>query len=76
MRNIFIAVLQNMAWRQLRKDREYSGFRRRARKGACKYGQGAVISLWAEIGEWAIAAEGSVAKLKQAIPPKVVVQCH
>ena len=36
-------------------------------------GMGAVISIWAKIGEWAIVAEGSVVKLKQIIPPKVVV---
>jgi carbonic anhydrase/acetyltransferase-like protein (isoleucine patch superfamily) len=33
---------------------------------------GAVVSIWAEIGEWAIVAEGSVVKLKQVIPPRVV----
>ena len=31
---------------------------------------GAVISIWVEIGEWAIVAERSVVKLKQIIPPK------
>ena len=36
-------------------------------------GMGSIISIWAEIGEWAIIAEGSVIKLKQIIPPKVVV---
>jgi len=35
-------------------------------------GMGAVISVWSEIGEWAIIAEGGVVKLKQIIPPKVV----
>lgn len=36
-------------------------------------GMGAVISLWSEIGEWAIVAEGSIVKMKQIIPPRVVV---
>ena len=36
-------------------------------------GMGAIISIWSEIGEWAIVAEGSVVKLKQIIPPKVIV---
>ena len=36
-------------------------------------GMGAVISIWSEIGEQAIVAEGCVVKLKQKIPPKVVV---
>lgn len=35
-------------------------------------GMGAIISIWAEIGEWAIVAEGSVVKLKQIIPPRVI----
>ena len=35
-------------------------------------GMGAVTSVWSEIGEWAIVAEGSVVKMKQIIPPKVV----
>lgn len=35
-------------------------------------GMGAVISIWSEIGAWAIVAEGSVVKLKQIIPPKIV----
>ena len=34
---------------------------------------GAVISIWSEIGEWAIVAEGSVVKLKQIILPEIVV---
>ena len=33
---------------------------------------GAVISIWSEIGEWAIIAEGSIVKLKQIIPARVV----
>ena len=36
-------------------------------------GMGAIISIWAKIGEWAIVAEGSIVKLKQVIPPEVVV---
>ena len=36
-------------------------------------GMGAVISIWSEIGEQTIVAEGCIVKLKQAIPPKVVV---
>ena len=36
-------------------------------------GMGAVISSWSEIGEQTIVAEGCVVKLKQTIPPKVVV---
>ena len=35
-------------------------------------GMGAVLSIWSEIGEGAIVAEGSVVKLKQIIPPRVV----
>ena len=35
-------------------------------------GMGAVISLWSEIGEWAIVAEGCIVKMKQVIPPRVV----
>ena len=35
-------------------------------------GMGAVLSIWSEIGEGAIVAEGSVVKLKQVIPPRVV----
>ncbi len=35
-------------------------------------GMGATISIWSEIGEQTIVAEGSVVKLKQIIPPKVV----
>ena len=35
-------------------------------------GMGAVTSVWSEIGEWAIVAEGGVVKMKQIIPPKVV----
>jgi carbonic anhydrase/acetyltransferase-like protein (isoleucine patch superfamily) len=35
-------------------------------------GMGAVVSIFSEIGAWAIVAEGSVVKLKQAIPPDVV----
>ncbi len=36
-------------------------------------GMGAIISIWSEIGEQTIVAEGSVVKLKQIIPPKVVI---
>lgn len=36
-------------------------------------GMGSIVSIWSEIGEWAIVAEGSVVKLKQIIPPRVVV---
>ncbi len=36
-------------------------------------GMGAILSIWSEIGESAIVAEGSVIKMKQIIPPKVVV---
>jgi carbonic anhydrase/acetyltransferase-like protein (isoleucine patch superfamily) len=36
-------------------------------------GMGAIVSIWAEIGAWVIVAEGSVVKLKQTIPPEVVV---
>lgn len=35
-------------------------------------GMGSILSLWSEIGEGTIIAEGSVVKLKQIIPPKVV----
>ncbi len=35
-------------------------------------GMGAILSIWSEIGEGAIVAEGGVVKLKQVIPPKVV----
>jgi carbonic anhydrase/acetyltransferase-like protein (isoleucine patch superfamily) len=35
-------------------------------------GMGSILSIWSEIGEWAIVAEGTVVKLKQTIPPKVV----
>ena len=31
------------------------------------------VSLWSEIGEWAFVAEGGVVKMKQIIPPRVVV---
>jgi carbonic anhydrase/acetyltransferase-like protein (isoleucine patch superfamily) len=34
-------------------------------------GMGAVVSIWSEIGDWAIVAESSVVKLKQTIPPQV-----
>ena len=33
---------------------------------------GSILNIWPEIGEGAIVAEGSVVKLKQIIPPKVV----
>ena len=36
-------------------------------------GMGSILSIWSEIGQGAIVAEGSVIKLKQVIPPKVVV---
>lgn len=36
-------------------------------------GMGAILSIWSEIGEWAIVAEGGVVKMRQVIPPKVVV---
>lgn len=35
-------------------------------------GMGSILSIWSEIGEGAIVAEGSVIKMKQIIPPKVV----
>ena len=35
-------------------------------------GMGSVLSIWSEIGEGAIVAEGSVVKLKQIIPARVV----
>lgn len=35
-------------------------------------GMGAILSIWSEVGEGAIVAEGSVVKLKQTIPPNVV----
>ena len=35
-------------------------------------GMGAILSIWSEIGEGAIIAEGAVVKLKQIIPSKVV----
>jgi len=34
---------------------------------------GAILSIWSEIGEWAIVADCGVVKMKQIIPPKVVV---
>jgi carbonic anhydrase/acetyltransferase-like protein (isoleucine patch superfamily) len=36
-------------------------------------GMGAILSIWSEIGAWAIVAEGSVVKLRQIIPSSVVV---
>ena len=36
-------------------------------------GMGAIISLWSEIGERSIVAEGSVVKMKQTFPAGVVV---
>ena len=36
-------------------------------------GLGAAVSIWSEIGEGAIVAEGAVVKLKQIVPPQVVV---
>jgi len=35
-------------------------------------GMGSILSVWSEIGESSIIAEGTVVKLKQIIPPKVV----
>lgn len=35
-------------------------------------GMGSILSIWSEIGEGAIVAEGTVVKLKQIIPPQVV----
>lgn len=35
-------------------------------------GMGAILSIWSEIGESAIIAEGSVVKMKQVIAPRVV----
>jgi carbonic anhydrase/acetyltransferase-like protein (isoleucine patch superfamily) len=35
-------------------------------------GMGAILSIWSEIGEGSIIAEGAVVKMKQLIPPKVV----
>ena len=36
-------------------------------------GMGSVLSLFSEVGEWAIVAEGAVVKMKQVIPGNVVV---
>lgn len=36
-------------------------------------GMGAILSIWSEIGEYAIVAEGSVVKMNHIVPPKVVV---
>ncbi|MBI5592669.1 MAG: gamma carbonic anhydrase family protein [Deltaproteobacteria bacterium] len=36
-------------------------------------GMGSVLSIWSEIGEGAIVAEGTIVKLKQIIPSRVVV---
>lgn len=36
-------------------------------------GMGAVLSIWSEIGERTIVAEGGVVKMNRIIPPKVVV---
>lgn len=36
-------------------------------------GMGAIVSLFADIGEYAVVAEGAVVKKHQAIPPRVVV---
>jgi len=35
-------------------------------------GMGSILSIWSEIGEGAIVAEGTVVKMKQIIPPKAV----
>ena len=34
---------------------------------------GSILSIWSEVGDCAIIAEGCVVKLKQRISPKVVV---
>ncbi|MBG0777675.1 MAG: gamma carbonic anhydrase family protein [Desulfovibrionaceae bacterium] len=36
-------------------------------------GMGAVVSLWAEVGEEAIVAEGAVVRMRQVVPPAVVM---
>nr|HID58074.1 gamma carbonic anhydrase family protein [Desulfobacterales bacterium] len=36
-------------------------------------GMGAILSIWSEIGEGAIVAEGCVVKMRQIIPERVVV---
>jgi carbonic anhydrase/acetyltransferase-like protein (isoleucine patch superfamily) len=33
---------------------------------------GAILSIFSEIGQWTIIAEGSVVKMKQSIPARVV----
>jgi carbonic anhydrase/acetyltransferase-like protein (isoleucine patch superfamily) len=35
-------------------------------------GMGAVVSLWSEIGDQTIIAEGGIVKFKQIVPPRVV----
>ena len=35
-------------------------------------GMGAILSIFSELGQWAIIAEGSVVKMKQSIPAQVV----
>jgi carbonic anhydrase/acetyltransferase-like protein (isoleucine patch superfamily) len=35
-------------------------------------GMGAILSIWSEVGEWAIVAEGAIVKLRQRIPDHVV----
>ena len=35
-------------------------------------GMGSILSIWSEIGEGAIVAEGSVVRMRQIIPPKMV----
>ncbi len=35
-------------------------------------GMGAIVSILSEVGEYTIVAEGSIVKLKQIIPPRVV----
>ena len=35
-------------------------------------GMGAILSIFSEIGQWTIIAEGSVVKMKQSIPARVV----
>ncbi len=36
-------------------------------------GMGSVTSIWSEIGQWTIVAEGAIVKLRQVIPDRVVV---
>ena len=36
-------------------------------------GMGAILSIWSQIGPWSIVAEGSVVKMRQVVPPEVIV---